>query len=364
MGWTLILDEPTGDPSVELGGLTLVLRLVLAAQSAGAECITLPAGAGVKRALLDDARVRIPLLENPPPRLARLVVPTNLVVHPAALRLAASAHDRGEALDVWEASKRVTDPYAFLPVEVVDSESARRAEAALFRALRKPGDGWTARFINRHVSLRLTRWLVQTPLRPNQVSVGILLVGLTGAWLASSGTYAAMLGGAALFQLQSILDGCDGEMSRITYRTSVVGEWLDTVGDDLTNYAFFGAAAWGLYRATGIELYGAAGVITVGAGAIASLIEYRYLARIGSGDLLKHPASYQPGTRAGLIGAVGPLLKRDTFVLLTFIAAALDVLGAMLVLAAVGAVGVLGNVVGTELKLSREAKRGHEEHPE
>jgi phosphatidylglycerophosphate synthase len=313
----------------------------------------------------------------PPPRLGHLVAAPNLVVHPAALRLAASALHRGEALDVWEASKRVTDPYAFLPVAVVDSESARRAEAALFRSLRKPGDGWTARFINRHVSLRLTRWLVQTPLRPNQVSVSILLIGLAGAWLASFGTYGAMLGGAALFQLQSILDGCDGEMSRITYRTSVAGEWLDTVGDDVTNYAFFGAAAWGLYRATGNELYAGAGIIAVGAGVIASLIEYRYLVRIGSGDLLKHPASHQPGTRAGLIGAIGPLLKRDTFVLLTFMAAALDALGIMLVLAAAGAVGVLGNVVMTELKLSREETRRsvrpqggdrkrdrHEEHTE
>src|SRR5207247_1741966 len=101
-------------------------------------------------------------------------------------------------------------------------------------------------------------------------------IGLFGAWLASRGTYETMLAGAALFQAQSVLDGCDGEMSRLTFRGSRTGEWLDTVGDDLTNYAFFAGASWGLYSASGRSLYLLLGAITVLSGFVGSGLEYRY----------------------------------------------------------------------------------------
>src|SRR5207244_4093199 len=149
---------------------------------------------------------------------------------------------------------------------VHDLASAKSAERALLRSLRKPQDGWISTHLNRKLSLFLTRRLVSTRLTPNQVSVVILGIGLFGAWLASRGTYAAMLAGAALFQMQSVLDGCDGEMSRITFRGSLEGEWLDTVGDDLTNYAFFAASAWGLFSATGRTLYLAFGALLVFSG--------------------------------------------------------------------------------------------------
>src|SRR5262249_28043354 len=95
--------------------------------------------------------------------------------------------------------------------------------------------------------------------------------------------------GAVLFQAQSVLDGCDGEMSRLTFRGSRLGEWLDTIGDDLTNYGFFAGAACGLYASSGRAVYLALGALTVTCGFVGSGLEYRYLIRIGSGDLLKYP---------------------------------------------------------------------------
>ena len=92
-----------------------------------------------------------------------------------------------------------------------------------------------------------------------------------------------------------MLDGCDGEMSRVSHRGSKLGEWLDTIGDDLTNYGFFGGAGLGLYHDTGNELYLAAGSICVACGLVTSALEYRYLIKIGSGDLLKYPLSQGSG---------------------------------------------------------------------
>jgi phosphatidylglycerophosphate synthase len=194
--------------------------------------------------------------------------------------------------------------------------------------------------------------------------VGILAIGLWGAWLASRGTYVSMLSGAALFQAQSILDGCDGEMSRLTFRGSRLGEWLDTIGDDLTNYGFFAGAGWGLYATTGHALYLALGALTVACGLLGSGLEYRYLVRIGSGDLLKYPLGIGKAPTGGAdppksalgraLDAISPLFKRDTFVLLTLVGAALGWLGPFLAVFAAGAVGVLWAVIKAELRMARE----------
>jgi CDP-L-myo-inositol myo-inositolphosphotransferase len=199
--------------------------------------------------------------------------------------------------------------------------------------------------------LFLSRQLVKTRLRPNQISVGILAIGILGAFAAANGTNGGLIAGAALLQTQSVLDGCDGEVSRITYRGSKTGEWLDTIGDDLSNYGFFAGAAWGLHQITHAALYLLAGATIVLSGALASGLEYRYLIKIGSGDLLKYPLSQGEGT--GIFASITPLFKRDTFVLLTLVAALGGVLGPVLVVFALAAIGVLISVLLTELRLRR-----------
>jgi phosphatidylglycerophosphate synthase len=321
----------------------------------GASAVVCTASSGVLPGALADARLRIPVVEDVPEGARVVRVAASLLVHRNALRAAA---DDGDDVTLTESTARVDTPYGFDPVDVVDAAVARRAEVALFRSLRKPQDGWTSRYLNRYVSLSISRWLVKTPLRPNQVSVAILAVGLSGAWLATRGTYWALFAGAFLFQAQSVLDGCDGEMSRVTYRGSLMGEWLDTIGDDLTNYCFFAGAALGLHTSTGSALYLGAGAVTVFAGITTSLIEYRYLAKIGSGDLLKYPASQTASARGGLAAKVAPLFKRDTFVFLTLIAAAGSLLGPMLVVFSLAAVGILVNVLATEARMARERRGG------
>jgi phosphatidylglycerophosphate synthase len=349
--WVLVLSLPTGDPGRVLGGLPLCLRLALDAQAAGASGVVVTDPRAIRA--LADARLRLPLLNEPPAGVRTVRVPASWLVHRQTFKRLPSSSDH-------DLSREQTAPdaaYAFAPIDVHDAASAARAERLLFRSLRKPQDGWTSRWLNRYISLTLSRWLARTPLQPNQLSLAILGVGLAGAWLASRGDYASLLGGACLFQAQSVLDGCDGELSRVTHRGSHLGEWLDTIGDDLTNYAFFGAAAWGLYRTSGSELYLAAGAVTLFAGVLASGIEYRYLIRIGSGDLLRYPLSSEASAKPGVLAAIQPLFKRDTFVLLTLIAAALGAVGPMLVLFAGGALGVLLSVLAAERRMAQDARK-------
>ncbi len=371
--WLLVFTPSTGDPARVVAGLPLALRLALDARAAGMVGIVLPDDAAARAALerlLDDPRLQLPLLERAPEGASTVAVPPNYLVHRQLLRHVVTGGSLLEGgapvrldppgphhLDLSRRPLCPDVPFSFEPIEVTDEASARRAEGHAFRALRKPQDGWTARWLNRYLSLPLSRLLVRTPLTPNQVSVGILAIGLCGAYLASRGDYASMAWGAFLFQMQSVLDGCDGEMSRITHRGSLTGEWLDTVGDDLTNYSFYFGAAWGLFRATGWSPYLAAGLVVVGCGFIASGLEYRYLVRIGSGDLLKYPLSAGEG-QSKLTTAIQPLFKRDTFVFLTFLAALAGWLGPMLIVFAAGAVGVLVSVLKTELRLAREQRGG------
>jgi phosphatidylglycerophosphate synthase len=346
--FVLVLEPgPTAAGARRLGGLPLVLRLCLSAQGAGASQIV-AAGAPSE---LADPRLRVPIVETAPPGVTRLLAPPNLLVHRATLEELAA---RGEPeLSVAGVSTPPNVAYAFAPL-LVTHENAGAAERALFRSLRKPQDGWTSRHLNRYISLFISRFLVKTSLRPNQVSVAILGIGVLGALSAAQGSYPSLVLGAALFQAQSVLDGCDGEMSRVSHRGSRLGEWLDTIGDDLTNYGFFGGAGLGLYRQSGQPLYAVAGAVCVACGVIASGLEYRYLIKIGSGDLLKYPLS-QASSGPSKLAFLAPLFKRDTFVLLTLLAALAGALGPMLCIFSLGAIGILVSVLRTELRLAREA---------
>jgi phosphatidylglycerophosphate synthase len=344
-GWVLVLDTPSADATRRVGGLSLVLRLGLDAQAGGASAIVMGKGAAHLRSRLLDSRLTIPVLDRPPPAARSILVPASYLVPP---RFFAGMAEN-------PVGPGTQAPHAFDPIDVVDGASARRAEVALFATLRKPVDGWTSRWLNRSISLRLSRLLVRTPIRPNHVTIVILLIGLAGAWLASRGSYAAAVAGAMLFQAQSILDGCDGEMSRVTYRQSLLGEWLDTIADDVTSYAFFGSAALGLFRVRGHLYYLVAGVIIVIAGMVASGTQYRYLIQIGSGDLLRHPVA---GTReeSHLITAIRPLFKRDTFTFLTLVAAVLNLLGPLVILTAIAGIGLAANVMRVDLDIRRQAR--------
>lgn len=353
----MLLLDPSEAAARRVGGLSLGLRLALDAQAAGASAIVLPESASALRALLVDERLRLPLLASPPPGEPRVCAVSSWLVHRATLKELASGLSRDEEVRVTAAVGTPDVPYGFAPIDVTDAAAAAVAERALFRSLRKPQDGWTSRHLNRHISLFFSRLLVKTPLLPNQVSVAILGVGILGAVFAARGDYGSLVLGAALFQAQSVLDGCDGEMSRVTHRGSRLGEWLDTIGDDVTNYGFFGGAGLGLYRASGNWIYLIAGAICVTCGVISSGLEYRYLIRIGSGDLLKYPLS-QASSGGGKLAFLAPLFKRDTFVLLTLLSAIAFVLGPMLCLFSLAAIGILISVVRTELMLARQRRVG------
>ena len=166
-------------------------------------------------------------------------------------------------------------------------------------------------------------------------TVTVTVVGKDGAvrWSKSlpapQREFAEVAGGSGYVAV--VLDGCDGELARLTFRGSKAGEWIDTVGDDLTNYSYFAAAAVGMHRAGLGATPLIVGALGLSAGLLASGIEYRYLLALGTGDLTKYPLGFgddptgaveERGVKR-LLALARPLFKRDFFVFATMLATAL-----------------------------------------
>jgi 1L-myo-inositol 1-phosphate cytidylyltransferase / CDP-L-myo-inositol myo-inositolphosphotransferase len=134
----------------------------------------------------------------------------------------------------------------------VDTPAMRReAERRLLAATRKPTDGPVSRLLNRPISLATTRFLARAGVTPNLVTTAVLLVGLVAAALMTGTSWRALALAGLLTQLASIWDGCDGELARVTLRSSRFGAWYDTLTDNLRYTAMVVACGIGLYRRDG-----------------------------------------------------------------------------------------------------------------
>ncbi|MDF1866233.1 MAG: NTP transferase domain-containing protein, partial [Saprospiraceae bacterium] len=117
----------------------------------------------------------------------------------------------------------------------------KEAEIRLMKYIVSPNDGWVSKNINRFFSTRLSLILANRNVHPNAVTTLVLILSIIGAFFAGSGVYTSIILGAAIFQIASILDGCDGEIARMTYQHSWFGAWYDRLIGNIRFSLFFGA---------------------------------------------------------------------------------------------------------------------------
>jgi phosphatidylglycerophosphate synthase len=81
------------------------------------------------------------------------------------------------------------------------------------------------------VALGICRFLVKTPITPNQVSVSQPVLAALAGYLVSSNDPNRMLLGVAAFELRSILDCVDGSLARAKKLSSANGHAIDALCD-------------------------------------------------------------------------------------------------------------------------------------
>jgi phosphatidylglycerophosphate synthase len=144
-----------------------------------------------------------------------------------------------------------------------DANSMNEAEQALYARLGRTGDGWFTRLVDRRLSRFMTRLLLPTGISPNQVTWAAMIIGIVGGLCFALGTPGAAMIGALLFLASTIIDGCDGEIARLTFRESAFGARLDILGDNLVHLFLFGGIALGLYRRSADPQIAALGIALV-----------------------------------------------------------------------------------------------------
>jgi phosphatidylglycerophosphate synthase len=126
--------------------------------------------------------------------------------------------------------------------------AAEETVSWLMAAGPKSQDGFMARHFDRHISLSVSRQLLESAITPNMMTVFSTLLGLLGAAFFLGASRAAYVPGALLVWLHSVLDGCDGELARVRFQESAFGSDLDFWGDNLVHIALFTCLGYGFWR--------------------------------------------------------------------------------------------------------------------
>jgi phosphatidylglycerophosphate synthase len=124
-----------------------------------------------------------------------------------------------------------------------------RCECWMLLSSGKSRDGFVSRYLNRPISRAVSRLFLKTPMTPNVWTLLITLLPVVGFLFVIRGDYLGFVVGATLYQVHSILDGCDGEIARVRYLDSEKGPGLDAFGDLIALLLFSLGLGVGLFRA-------------------------------------------------------------------------------------------------------------------
>jgi hypothetical protein len=318
--------EEAAGASLRIAGLSVVERaLKQLGQATGTEVI-----------VASDGSIALPA-----------ALPANAQVRQVADAAAAAELARSLGAPLVGADVVRVDRAKLEGLRVVDEPSRRAAEDAVFAALFRADLGFVARRLNKPLSVRFTRRvLVRTPITPNQITLFAAALGIVGCALMAAGGYLPILLGLLCEHIQSVLDGCDGELARVRFQQSKLGAWLDTFVDDVLNVLMTAAAGIGLWRsgagswALGVGLGGAAMLV------LSNLIIMRDMRRQkATGDLMDMVWWFSAGRKLGESTAtqgkpgIGTFLfalgRRDTAIFLWLLFGLLDQFVLVLIMAAI-----------------------------
>jgi phosphatidylglycerophosphate synthase len=283
----------------ELVGIPLIARHVRVAARAGAREVLV---------LGDPAAVGAALARRPPPE-------------GVTVRVEARAPAAGEAaID----ARGVTGAGGAGDVLMTLGSAADRAEAErrLFASLRKSvaRDGVVSYYVARPMIRPLVRLLLPTRVAPNHVTVVSLVCGILAGLLAAFGGVGGAAAGGVVLWLGQALDCLDGEIARLRVEGSKLGEWLDSLADDVSTLAML----LGLGVGIAVAPWPLLGALGFGAGALSMGKIYWDLHHMGATiDSAQYPWFFgkpsegrrpESGGMGRFFGAVLYLFRRDAYI--------------------------------------------------
>jgi len=221
-----------------------------------------------------------------------------------------------------EGNARVADVGNAWWQDVDTPETIGHATKLLFASLTKSIDGPVSKHINRRCSKVITRMVMNTGITPNHMTTVGLIIGLAAsvvtAMTSSSSMWLLALGGI-LYQLSSMLDGCDGEIARLKFMHSDTGEWYDTVSDDVINLCYQVSVGYALFNVTGNSIWLQIGLATFVLGFVVASALYRKLLATGKGTHLAIDFGLQdedPSFFTQVLAKIEFIGRRDFYALL------------------------------------------------
>jgi hypothetical protein len=180
---------------------------------------------------------------------------------------------------------------------ITDGGQIDEIETRFLRESGKSQDGFVSRYLNRPISRGVTRLLLRFPTTPNGWTLLIFSIPIIAGLILLEGTYWSFFWGLLLFQVFSILDGCDGEIARAKFLESERGRQLDDLFDIVSNILLAVSLGFGLLRQA--NLAGHSGLFYLMEALMAAGL-------IGLNEF--HLATRKPGAEEGKSGSLGGAL--------------------------------------------------------
>lgn len=238
--WAHIKAEAGVELTSVVGGISLALRHARMAKRVGWRGL---------RFLIEDASQRAALART----LERKPVPEGLEVQilSAAEAPESDSHVQLEGAAIYLKDTLAAGSSAPEPDFRIESKAdLAPAQRFLFAQIRKSIvlDGVIAFYLMRPLARLFTRALLNTPVSPNQATLGALACGIGAAVCAGLGSaYLAIFAGL-LYWLGGVFDCIDGELARMRLQSSKIGEWLDSMVDEFSTVALVVGLGIGLAR--------------------------------------------------------------------------------------------------------------------
>lgn len=157
--------------------------------------------------------------------------------------------------------------------DIDEREDIIFVERKLLSSLPNPKDGIVSKYLNRRISIPITKRISKFSISPNQMSFLVFFLGIFSGVLFFLGksVFAGLLA-----QVDSILDGVDGEIARLKHAQSKLGGLIDSLLDRYVDTVIIAGLVYYSYLITRSVWALILGVLTLAACPLSMVLKDRF----------------------------------------------------------------------------------------